>query len=195
MSRIFLAYTVFLTCLLGKAQIPDINDPALHPNLVNKTQVDSLNGKPIDFYLNNSQIDQYSKMLYLGKFAVSDDNLTLGILDSLDSDNSETRPFYFFVAHQILTTSDGALSEVLGFYTLDYLTSYPCEFFRWSTELNFEIRLWYYLSAYDMYFANNPGEVQKQTNSTIRALIQSCPEYETNAEFIINKMDEVLSQK
>jgi hypothetical protein len=96
----------------------------------NKNKVTSLNGKTIDFYLNNPQIDKNSKLYYNGLFVASFDSITFSIIDSLLTKNNQTRPFYLFVFNQILKKSDGALSEHIATISEKYFDSYPCEFFN-----------------------------------------------------------------
>ncbi len=118
----------------------------------NQTKVTSLNGKSIDFYLNNSQIDKYSKLYYNGQLAASFDSITFSLIDSLLTRNNQTRPFYLFVFNQIMKISDGALSEYISGHCLKYLETYPCDFFnaihyneyfidskKWSLFVGFEI--------------------------------------------------------
>lgn len=40
---------------------------------------------------------QSAKLFYQGKFAISDDEITFSFLDSVLTNNKETRPFYFFI--------------------------------------------------------------------------------------------------
>jgi hypothetical protein len=113
-------------------QLSPANDPNVNKILLNKTQVSKIGNKRIDFYLNHPQIDKYSKMYYRREFAPSDDAITFGFLDSVFTNNKETRPFYFFIFNQIVNVSDGALTEGIAFKCLDYVTKYPSEFINFS---------------------------------------------------------------
>jgi hypothetical protein len=79
----------------------------------------------IDFYLNHKQISKNAKDFYSGKFSASDDGRTFSIMDSLETKNSQTRPFYILLVSKMLQKSDGALSEVLGSNCKDFLESSP----------------------------------------------------------------------
>ena len=113
-------------------QLSPVNDPKINSLHLNRTQVSKINNKKIDFYLNHKKIDKYSKMYYKCEFSPSDDELTFGFLDSILTDNKETRPFYFFIFNQILNDADGALGEGMAFISLEYVAKFPCEFLYYS---------------------------------------------------------------
>jgi hypothetical protein len=60
-----------------------------------------------------------------GLVTVSDDELTFACMDSLTSNNAQTRSFYWEVFKVILKQSDGALSEVVGANAYAFLQKYP----------------------------------------------------------------------
>ncbi len=79
----------------------------------------------INFYLNNKQISKTAKDFYNKKFKASDDERTLSIVDSLETRNNSTRPFYIFLVSKMMAHSDGALSEVLGASCKSFLELHP----------------------------------------------------------------------
>jgi hypothetical protein len=79
------------------ASVPDYNNPQKQPSITNRWFTDKINGKPITYYLNHPAIDIYSKMFYQGQFIVSDDTLTFSFLDSVLTENNETKYFYIFL--------------------------------------------------------------------------------------------------
>lgn len=67
---------------------------------------------------------------YNGEFKASDDDRTFRLLDTLtQSDRYLT--FYFYLFNQIVTTSDGALSEVMGQYCIRITNRYPAYVFQY----------------------------------------------------------------
>jgi hypothetical protein len=96
--------------------------------LTNKKTVDKLNGRPIDFYLNHKDIDTPAKLFYKGQYALYDDEETFRFLDSVLTENTETRQFYFFIYNQAMEVTDGALAEYMTSVSRHYLEKYPCEF-------------------------------------------------------------------
>jgi len=109
-------------------KIPDENKPNEKLWEVNKNFTESLNGKPITFYLNNPQIDRFSKIYYQGQFKLYDNSETFAFLDSVLTLNNETSPFYFYIFNSVLNQSDGALSEYVTGICLKYFEKLPCEF-------------------------------------------------------------------
>ncbi|MGC3944678.1 MAG: hypothetical protein QM762_09175 [Chryseolinea sp.] len=122
-----IAFISLATPLLRGQAIPEKNDPKKHPHSINKTFVDKIEGRPIDFYLNHKRIDTPAKLFYQGKFAVTDDEETFAFLDSVMTRNPETRSFYQFIFNRVMELSDGALSEQMSVMCRRYFEKYPCE--------------------------------------------------------------------
>lgn len=128
--RILLTISILTVAssLLHGQEFSDENDPKKHPTLTNKTFVNKIKGRSIDFYLNHKSIDSPAKLFYKGKYALSDDEVTFSFLDSVMTTNDETRPFYLFIYNQAMKVTDGALSEYMASVCRRYLEKYPCEF-------------------------------------------------------------------
>ncbi|RKD85083.1 hypothetical protein BC643_4602 [Mangrovibacterium diazotrophicum] len=160
-----------LFSLVAVCQVPEPNNPEENPHQVNQWMVDSLNHRPIDFYLNHPDIDKYAKLFFMGKFAASDDNFTFAFLDSVLTTNEETSAFYLFVFNCVLKITDGALSEYIGQDCRAYLETYPCDFIALKhNELYAEnYYKWINYAAYEYYFEEDPVA---STNKSIAALKQ-----------------------
>jgi hypothetical protein len=91
-------------------------------------KVDSLGGKSVVEYLNNSNILSTAKQLYNGEFELSDNQETFELLEITHQCPEEFRPFYFHLFNYIATVSDGALSEVFG-QDVHHLIEHRTEFF------------------------------------------------------------------
>jgi len=77
------------------------------------------------YYLYNNLISKNAKDFYRGKFSPSDNTRTISIMDSLNTKNNVTRPFYILLVSKMLKKSDGALSESLGVNCRAFLESHP----------------------------------------------------------------------
>ena len=117
------SFTVF------SQKVPDLNNPEKYPLQVINQVPDTIEGKPLTYWVNHPNIDQYTKLYIQGKFSVSDNDPTFQILDSINSVNVETSTFYLFVFHKIMDKSDGALSEAVAWTCANYIKSKPCKFF------------------------------------------------------------------
>jgi len=193
----FLIIFFFLISLIGNCQIPEMNNPEKFPYQVNEWFVDYLNNKPIIFYLNNPDIDKYSKLFYQGKFAVSDDNLTFAFLDSVLTTNQETRDFYLYVFNCVLRITDGALSEYIGQDCKAYLEKYPCDFIKLKNNKLYSdnYQKWISFSAYEYYFDDKPIENLNQKFEMIKENLEiNCGEQSTELENIRLKIIEFIKE-
>jgi hypothetical protein len=71
---------------------------------------------------------QYANQIISGQVKPSDNEQTFAWLDSLHSNNRDTRDFAFNVYRAIVIRSDGALSEAVCKYIKEYFASHPKEF-------------------------------------------------------------------
>lgn len=141
------AILFFLSTIVSVGSIAQVNDSNRHAkNLhrVNSVQITALDGRPIGFFLNHPEIDNYSKKFYKGEYCISGDSIPSNILDSLFTENPETRPFYFFIFNQIVEMSNGKMEEKVASRCLRYIEKYPCEFFNSfnKPEININVVKW-----------------------------------------------------
>lgn len=196
MKGIFFIFSILIS-LIGKCQIPDMNNPDKFPFSVNKWFIKSLNGKPIEFYLNHPDIDKYSKLFYKGKFAVSDDTLTFAFLDSVLTNNQETKEFYLFVFNSVLRITDGALSEYIGQDCRMYFEKFPCDFIKLKdSELYSDnYQKWIDFAGYEYYFEDNPIEtVNREIELIKKNLLLDCPKQSSELENIRLKIIEHIKE-
>jgi hypothetical protein len=152
-------------------EIAEKNNPKKHPTLTNKTFVDKIDGRSIEFYLSHKSIDSPAKLFYKGEYALYDDEETFSFLDSILTKNSEKRPFYLFVYNQAMKVTDGGLSEYMANVCKRYFEKFPCEFLanlndkisetdleKWTGFIGFEI---YDRKAFESFAA----DVDKKVNS------------------------------
>lgn len=125
------------TLSLGQI-VPERNIPDSTGRMVNIIRIDSLNDKPIEYYLNHYGIDYFSKEFYQGNFRVSDDAATFSLMDSILTDNDNTRPFYLFNFCRIIEMSDGALSEGAAEYCREFILKHPCEYLKICSDKDYK---------------------------------------------------------
>ncbi len=89
---------------------------------------------PISFYLSNSHIPKVCKDLYLNNRLPTDDNDVLSLFDSIVTNNTETRPFYFLTLTRTMKNADGAYSEALGAMAKEFVEKRTVEFLTYFTE-------------------------------------------------------------
>jgi hypothetical protein len=180
--------------LIQGQEIAEKNNPKKHPTLTNKTFVDKIDGRSIEFYLNHKGIDSPAKLFYKGKYSLYDDEETFSFLDSILTKNSETRPFYLFIYNQAMKVTDGALSEYMASVCKRYFETYPCEFIahlndkisktdleKWTAFIGFEI---YDGKAFESFAV----DVDKKVNS-------SCPTKMPDWDKVKLKIEDKLEEK
>lgn len=79
----------------------------------------------IQFYLDNQQVSTAAKDFYNKKFKANDNDKTLSIIDSLFTKNNSTRPFYIYLVSKMAFSSDGALSEAIGYSGNEFFQKKP----------------------------------------------------------------------
>ena len=99
-------------------------------NFLTIIQTDSIDQKPIAYYLNNPNLNILCKKLYNGEFKVIDNNETFDVLKVISQKNDTLYPFYFHCLSSICKVSDGALSEAMGEHCFEMVYNYPVYCFK-----------------------------------------------------------------
>lgn len=178
--------------LHGQA-VPEANDPNKQTTRTNSSFVELIGGKPIDHYLKDDRVSQIAKMFYKGQWAISDDEGTFGFLDSVLTDNTDTRPFYFLVFNQALKISDGAVSEYISTVCSRFLAKYPCEFIAMSGDkkYNLDIEKWTDFIGFDLYDSSNyTAYIADIERKVKRSCGNEVPEWDRLSRKLWDKLEE-----
>lgn len=132
---------------------------------------------------------EFANKVLKGLAKVSDDDVTFACMDSLTSNDTKTRDFYWSVFKIILVKSDGALSEAVGSYLIAYLQKYPKEFTKRYTQLNEDLKGKCVHFVSFEYYASNEGDTEVQT---LKDVCKNCSSKEKNA--MIKFAKEVLME-
>ena len=194
--RVFLTISILTVAssLLQGQEIADKNDPKEHPTLTNKTFVNKLNGRSIDFYLNHKSIDSPAKLFYKGRYALYDDEETFSFLDSVMTKNEETRPFYLFIYNQAMKVTDGALSEYMASVCRRYLEKYPCEFFAGLNDnvSKIDVDKWTGFIGFDIYDRKTFDSVVADVDKKVK---NSCSSRTSDWKKVKLKIEDKLEEK
>jgi hypothetical protein len=90
---------------------------------------DSLRSSLSQYYLTDLNLRDVANLIISDSVRPMDNYVTFNILDSISSESKQTRDFFYPAYQNILNKSDGALSEVMGIYSLKFIKNYPSEFF------------------------------------------------------------------
>lgn len=152
------------------------------------TLPDSIGGKPIAFYIENPEVADIAKQLYLNKFKPTDNDSTTMLLSLAVDKDSLLRPFYLWCLDFVIQISDGALGEYPGEPAFNYATTYPTEFFAYMDKDTTGIRYkwWTEIIAYSGVNQTISNEKQ-QKNQIITSMIKNCSNCNTSTKRRIEK--------
>jgi len=94
---------------------------------------DSLEGKPISFYLNHPHVDKLSKLYIQGKYALRADEESCFFIDSIFTKNLETKGFYAFLYFDVSSMDywgEERLKKTIESKKVDYLLQRTCLYFK-----------------------------------------------------------------
>lgn len=136
-------------------------------NVTHNSNIDSIDGKPVRFYIKNPNCDAIAKDFYYGKYGPTDEPKTADLLNLVLSDNDDIRPFYRWILEKTIEISDGALAEYPGVPARKYAEKFPQEFFDYidADESKFNYNQWTEIISYSGYFDEddykNPSKIRK----------------------------------
>lgn len=103
-------------------------------DLTHDETTDTIAGMPAEFYLSDPECNALAFDFYYGNFRPKDNASTGELLDLALTSNDKLRPFYRWCLDMTIMVSDGALAEYPGVPALNYVTTYPQEFFEFIDE-------------------------------------------------------------
>jgi hypothetical protein len=169
--RYLLVFVLIITGLTLSAQQYYGVSHSKRKDFTNKEQVISIGQHPISFYLNHAKIDPFSKRFYRGELSISTDSISASILDSVLTNNAETRPFYFFIFSQIVNMSEDNMIDVVGHKEVQFIDKYPCEFFRAFNQSDIDINVvkWTTFMGRALENKSNYYEFRNRVDSKLKA--------------------------
>jgi Leucine-rich repeat (LRR) protein len=94
---------------------------------------DSIDGKPLNWYLKRTDIDEEAKLYIQGKIQLPEDHFedhfTIRMVDSLQTENEATATFYLFLFHQILEQEEFYITQDVAKACARFFVRKPCLFF------------------------------------------------------------------
>lgn len=107
------------------------NDWQVSFQLTHDPDLDSVWGKPVSFYINNSRCSPLAIDFYRSSFRPTDNNSTAALLELVTTDDKNLRPFYRWCLNKTIQIQDGALGEYTGVPARRYAEKFPEEFFAY----------------------------------------------------------------
>jgi len=117
------------------------------------------------------------KKLYDGDFVLSDDEKTEKLLNELVTSNDTILPLSFYLFNKIIGESDGALSEMVGEYCIEFLARHPryiLTYFTKERELSIKKplgRIYAQFAGYELYFKEKGTSDLKYNYQSLKELL------------------------
>jgi uncharacterized membrane-anchored protein YjiN (DUF445 family) len=152
---LFLVQFTFLSCNSRTEKKTELKKPTITENLSSVNQIKvSQTEKEKEAKIDTAKIKKYAQQILENKIYPSDDDETFGCMNQLFTENQKDLNLYFNVFRVIVKKSDGALSEVVGQYILNFLKSNPDFFIKQYSEFDSEEKNRFTgFMAYEFYFS------------------------------------------
>jgi hypothetical protein len=140
-------------------------------HLTHNIDVDSIDGKPVKFYIENKNCDSLAIAFYFGKYHPTDDNLTANLLNLSSTNDQKLRPFYRWILDKTIEISDGALGEYPGVPARKYAEKFPEELFNFLDSDTSKIRYsnWTDIISYSGFYENDDYKKPKLIRKKMEA--------------------------
>lgn len=140
--------------------------------------------------VDNLPADSVGRMLISGALQPGDNAYTYRMMDSLLSDNRDTRRFYFGVFNKIMDHASGALGDAIGDYVLTFVEQYPADFISFSrsyTQNRFDV--WASHAGIELSLSsNNPTDSYQKFSQGVLARCSQCSSITKNRLRLFNKL-------
>ncbi len=142
-------------------------------HLTHNSAIDSIDGKPVKFYIQNKNCDSLAIAFYYGKYRPSDDHFITNLLALSSTNDNNLRPFYRWILDKTIEISDGALGEYPGVPARKYAEKFPSEFFKFMDADSTKERYvnWTEIISYSGFYEHddykNPKLIRKQLETVM----------------------------
>jgi hypothetical protein len=114
---------------------------------------DSLRNPVSEYFLTDLPLRSVAALIMADSLMPSDNIVTMRIIDSATGENAGSRAYYFKALNKIAFKSDGALSEILGDYLIDFVGKYTEEFATQLKTMNADEKsTWVYFMSRELAF-------------------------------------------
>jgi hypothetical protein len=140
-------------------------------HLTHNIEVDSVDGKPVKFYIENKNCDSLAIAFYYGKYRPTDDNLTENLLALSSTNDKNLRPFYRWILDKTIEIADGALAELPGVPARKYAEKFPEELFNFLDADTSKTRYLYWtdIISYSGFYENDDYNKPKLIRTKMEA--------------------------
>jgi len=137
-------------------------------NVTNQTKVDSKNSTDSDslkdksnyYYLSNIPTKDFAELLLKDSIMVNDYKGIHNCLDSLSSNNKDTRDYYFIVLNKVLDNIEVVLHQQMGIHLLKNIDKFKGEFLDRLSNMNKE-QIKFYAQGIQCYLSERKDKGEK----------------------------------
>lgn len=149
-----------------------VDDFSVVPKQRKKTiDIDSLRNPNHNAYLTDISFKEIGRLILADSVKPIDNNFTFTLLDTISSCQPEELNFFLSVFDNIKSKSDGALAEVVGLYSWNFIKKRPEAFISHIATIDQEnIDDWAQYLVYEMYFAYPADSLEFQCQVLINEL-------------------------
>lgn len=140
---IFITFIV-LNCVNCQGVIKQIEQEYPYWENLSKIQKDKI--------LNSNNTNKLVVKLYNGDLILQDDDMSKQLLDTLTNLTGEKAALYLYLFNHICTSSDGAISEMLGSYCQKALLNSPIYVFTYLSKNENLLKKYAEYLGYELYF-------------------------------------------
>ena len=148
--------------------------------LTHDTELDSIWGKPVKFYINNPKCSPTAIDFYEGQFRPIDNRTTAALLELVSTEDKNLRPFYRWCLNKTIQIQDGALAEYTGEPVRRYAEKFPNEFFEYMDydttggKYNDWVSAILYSGYYEIDNLKKPEEIRKRMTDQMKRNCKNC---------------------
>jgi hypothetical protein len=193
-----LIFSLFIICCGNKSHNNNTNiDDSIHANKIDSVKtskvalIDSLKDPHGFYYLTDLPLQKVADLILKDSVQPSDNKVTFDCMDSISSNNIETREFFMPVFLKIIDKADGALAEAVGGYTMAYTNKFPKEFadgYKKMTKKQSEI--WISYTAEELYY--NDSEGFKNSRRWTDSIIIKCTDCDSTELQVLKQFNKLI---
>lgn len=142
------------------------------PNSENpQTETDTLRNPNHFYYLSDLPLKKVGDLMLLDSILPSDNFITFSLMAAISDCHQNDLKFFLAVFEKVMNKADGALAEVVGSYTWNFIKKRPQEFINHIEVIKItQIRKWASFTFYEMYFAYTEEELTTKCQELIIGL-------------------------
>ena len=165
-------------------------------NVINQTKVDSKSSTDPDslkdnsnyYYLSNIPTKDFAELLLKDSIMVNDYKGIHNCLDSLSSNNKDTRDYYFAVLNKVLDNLEVVLHQQMGIHLVKNIDKFKSEFLDRLSNMNKE-QIKFYAQGIEFYLSERKDKGEKWVENIKLLKNDANPEQMTKLKLFLKEIE------